>query len=46
MQIKHPLHTEEITSEWANSALKEGGIINESVVNEIKKEIIGGGMGF
>lgn len=46
MEIKHPLHPEEITPEWANFALKEGGIINESVVNEIKKEIIGGRMGF
>jgi len=46
MEIKHPLHPEEITPEWANFALKEGGIINESVVNEIKNEIIGGEMGF
>ncbi|MGI9553296.1 MAG: oxidoreductase family protein [Thermodesulfobacteriota bacterium] len=46
MEIKHPQHPEEITVEWINHALKEGGVITTSKVRDIKKEIIGGGKGF
>jgi len=46
MEINHPLHPEEITAEWINFALREGGTIKKSTITDIKKDTIGGGKGF
>ena len=46
MITNNPQHPEEITAEWLTHILKKAGILKKSSVNEIKKEIIGGGRGF
>jgi len=39
MEIKHPLHPEEITPEWITFALREGGILYGSTVSVVKVEL-------
>ncbi|MGI9533736.1 MAG: oxidoreductase family protein [Thermodesulfobacteriota bacterium] len=46
MQIKHPLHPEEITPDWVTFVLNESGILKETYVKGLKKDLIGGGKGF
>jgi hypothetical protein len=46
MKIKNPLHPEEITAEWITLALGSAGLINQSIVKNVKKEILGDGKGF
>jgi hypothetical protein len=46
MKIKNPLHPQEITAEWITYVLRAGGVIKQSVVRIVNKEILGGGKGF
>jgi len=46
MKITNPLHPQEITAEWITFALRAGGVINQAIVRNVKKEILGGGKGF
>jgi len=42
----NPLHPDQVTAEWINSALNEGGFIKNSSVIDIKTEILGDSKGF
>jgi len=46
MTIKNPMHPDEITPEWINHALREGGVLKEDSVKFLKKDILGEGIGF
>lgn len=46
MKIKNPLHPGEITTQWINLALREGGVIKRSNGRILNKEILGRGRGF
>ncbi len=40
------MHPDEITPEWINHALREGGVLKEDSVKFLKKDILGEGIGF
>ena len=44
MGIRHPKTIEDITAEWMNWALHEGGVCQESTVSDIETTSIGGGV--
>lgn len=46
MPIKDPMHVEEITPEWIDHALKEGGFLKDACVKSIEKKVIGDAKGF
>lgn len=46
MKIQNPLHPGEITTQWINLALREGGVIKRSNGRILNKELLGGGRGF
>jgi len=43
MTIKNPMHPDEITPEWINHALREGGVLKEDSVKFLKKGYSGRG---
>lgn len=46
MKIQHPLHPQDITTEWITYALRSGGVLEKASVKDLKKEILGDGKGF
>jgi len=45
MPVKDPMHVDEITPEWIDYALKQGGYLKNASVKSIEKKIIGEGKG-
>ncbi len=46
MPIKDPMHVKEITPQWIDHALKEGGFLKDACVKSIEKKVIGDAKGF